>query len=137
MRYLYHIVLYLVIIVLFSCDQLYYINCDDCFTEEPVNCNVELLIGVGSVQDVSFEITIYLGKVEDGIVINSFRSTHDSSFWALINNEYSVTAVAEIDGKVYRAINSTTPETELIKDQCESDCFKIKNNSINLRLKYL
>lgn len=137
MRYIYRLSFLLIIIVIFSCDPLYYINCDDCFTNEPVSCNIELKIGVNSGQDIPFEITIYLGKIEDGIIIDRFYTGYNTSFSALINNEYSVSAVAEINGKTYRVINSTTPETELVENQCESNCFVVKNNSIDLRLKYL
>jgi len=135
-RYIYRISFLVTITFLFSCDALYYIDCNDCISIEPASCQVEVIIGAGSNQDIPFDITVYLGKIEDGIVIDTFTSNYSGTFNALINNEYSATAVAVINDKEYRVVNSTTPVTELVQGMCETDCFTIKKNSIDLRLKY-
>ncbi|MEZ5001028.1 MAG: hypothetical protein R2727_10545 [Bacteroidales bacterium] len=35
--------------ITFSCDKTYYVDCDTCYQTEPVRCDIELVIGTGSV----------------------------------------------------------------------------------------
>lgn len=120
---------------LFSCETPLYVNCEECFYEYPLDCTVEILLSP-DFGDQKYELTIYLGKMEDGIVIESFEIFYNASFTALINNEYTVVATTIVNNREYVAVNSVKPESQLIKGVCEEDCYIIKNTTVNLSLKY-
>lgn len=122
--------------LLFSCETPLYVNCDECFAEYPIDCTVKILTGADYAEQQRYELTIYLGKMEDGVVIESFQAYYSTTFKALINNEYTVVATTIVNNREYRAVNSARPEVQLIKDMCEEDCYIIKNTSIDLRFKY-
>ena len=122
--------------LLFSCETPLYVNCDECFTEYPLECTVKILTGADYGEQQRYELTIFLGKMEDGVVIESFEAYYSTTFTALINNEYTVVATTIVDNREYRAVNSVRPEAQLIKDMCEEDCYILKNTSIDLRFKY-
>ncbi|MEZ5011532.1 MAG: hypothetical protein R2744_08065 [Bacteroidales bacterium] len=53
-----------------------------------------------------------------------------------MNNRYTVVATTEIDGKEYRVVSQYYLETELIVEMCDQDCYIIKNDRLNMMLKY-
>lgn len=136
MKHIFRLSFLLIIVLLFSCDKLFYVNCDECYTTEPVRIDVEILIGSGDGLSQQYDIVIYLGKVEDGVIVDSFTTGYNAYFEALLNNEYSVTATTVIGNREYRAVNSVTPTTELVQDMCTEDCFVVKNNRVDMRVKY-
>jgi hypothetical protein len=130
------ILILILITLLFSCDKSYFVDCNECFQTEGSVCNVDLLIGTNFGSSPDFEVTIYIGKIEDNAVIDSFTTYENTTFSALVNTEYSVKAVTTISGKTYTVINSVTPTTELVTDLCDTDCYIFKNNVADVRLKY-
>lgn len=136
MKYLVKIAFLLLFVILFSCDPAYYVDCDECFVEEPTECSVEVIVGSNSGGMPVFDIVIYLGKVEDDVVIGSYSATQNLTFNALIYNEYTVVATTRMGEKTYTVVNSVTPDTKLIEEVCSSDCYVITNRTVDARLKY-
>jgi hypothetical protein len=122
--------------LLFSCEKPLYVNCDECYPDQPVDCIVEILLGSDLPGQPPSEMTIYLGRMEDGVIIDTFTASYSSTFTALINNEYTIVATTVIDNREYRAVNSVKPEYLLIEDMCTEDCYIIRHNKVNLNLKY-
>jgi hypothetical protein len=122
--------------LLFSCEKPLWVNCEECYPDQPVDCDVEILLGSDLPGQPPSEITIYLGRMEDGVIIDTFIASYSSTFPALINNEYTIVATTLINGREYRAVNSVKPEYLLVEDMCTEDCYIIRHNSVNLNLKY-
>jgi hypothetical protein len=122
--------------LLFSCEKPLYVNCEECYPDQPVDCIVEIMLGSDLPGQPPSEITIYFGRMEDGIIIDSFVASYSSSFTALINNEYTIVASTIIDDREYRAVNSVKPEYLLIENMCTDDCYIIRHNKVNMNLKY-
>lgn len=122
--------------LLFSCEKPLYVNCEECYPDQPVDCIVEILLGSDLPGQPPSEVTIYLGRMEDGVIIDSFTASYNSTFTALINNEYTIVATTVINDKEYRAVNTVKPEYLLIEDMCTEDCYIIRHNKVNLNLKY-
>ena len=122
--------------LLFSCETPLYVNCEECFAEYPLDCTVDILLGADYGDQQKYELAIYLGKMEDGVLIESFEAYYNTNFTALINNEYTIVATTILNDREYRAVNSVKPKAQLIEGVCEEDCYIIKNNSVNLKLKY-
>jgi hypothetical protein len=139
MKYCLKILFLVALTLAMSCDEIYYIDCEECFTVEPNECNITLLYQTTLGTPYSAHIDVYLGKVEDGVLIESFELNETSfnpSFRALIDNEYTVVATTIVGNKVYRVINSTIPETKFVEEVCTDDCYVIRKNTINIKLKY-
>ncbi|MFN2378810.1 MAG: hypothetical protein ABR519_01205 [Bacteroidales bacterium] len=123
-------------ILLFSCETPLYVNCEECYTNQPVDCTVEILIRSDYGGQQMVDVVIYFGKMEDGVVIDSLQASYSTTFRALINNEYTIVVTTSIDGKEYKAVNSVKPEYQLIEGMCEEDCYIISDNVVNMKLKY-
>ena len=136
MKVLVKIAFLLLFAILFSCDPAYYVDCDECFEEEPTDCSVEVIIGSNSGGLLLFDVVIYLGKAEDGVIISSYSASQNFTFNALIYNEYTVVARTKIGEKIYSVVNSVSPDTEFIEEVCSSDCYIITNRTVDMRLKY-
>lgn len=139
MRVIFKIGFLILLISLFSCDEIYYVNCDDCYVDEPVNCNVTIHFQESYETQLLYDVKIFLGRVEDGVVIDSFQilpSTGDAYFTAIINNEYTIVATTTYGDKSYRIVNSISPYTRLVEGLCTDNCYIIKNDYVNMKLKY-
>lgn len=122
--------------LLFSCETPLYVDCEECYADQPVDCIVEILVGNDYGAYNSVDVVIYFGRMEDGVIVNTFKTSYSANFRALINNEYTIVATTLADGREYRAVNSVKPEYQLIEGMCEEDCYIIRDNVVNMKLKY-
>lgn len=122
--------------LLFSCETPLYVDCEECYTDQPVDCTVEILLGSDYGAQQRVDVVIYFGKMEDGVIIDSYQASYSTTFRALINNEYTIVATTITNGKEYRAVNSVKPEYQLIEGMCEENCYIIRDNVVNMQLKY-
>ena len=125
--------LLLIMFCLTACEDLYIVNCDDCELIEPTTC--ELNINLRADGTVHY-ITIYKGKIEDGLILFTTSRTSSFNYTVGLNSEYTVTAKVIRDNAVYTAVDATRPRVDVITDECEDTCYWIVHNNINLRFKY-
>ena len=117
-----------------SCEDLYFVDCSDCFMDEPVIGELE--IKLGEIQYNGFLVEIYQGKLEDNIIIDSFYANYDATRDLPLNTEYTVKATININGVTYSLIDSTVPKTYRAEESCDEICYIVIDNVINLKLKY-
>jgi len=125
--------LLLIMFCMTACEDLYIVDCDDCELIEPTTCQLNIdLRADGNVYDV----TIYKGKIEDGLILLNTARTTSFSYTVGLNSEYTVTATVAVNGAVYTAVDATRPRVDVITDECEDTCYWIVHNNINLKFKY-
>ncbi len=122
--------------ILFSCEEMVIYDCNDCVLIEPTSCDLTILTDKEGSPYSEYQVDIYQGRVEDGIIISSFTSLVSASIEVSLNLEYTGVSTIEISGKTYRAINSITPRAKELVDYCELPCFVIKDNILDLKLKH-
>jgi len=130
------IILLLLIVVLFSCEeQGIFVKCPDCTKEEPVNIlfDVKLDANYGSTTIVN----VYEGNLEDSILYKTYTSTGTSiSIPVTINKKYTLTATYYIPINYYVVVDSATPRVRYEKNQCDNPCYFVYDKVVDLRLKY-
>ena len=122
--------------LLTSCEDLYMVDCSECTFTEPTSCLLRIELGETYNRGVPYEITIYRGTIEDGIVIFNQNIYTNFTYTVSINSEYTVTASVEENGKEYVAVDATTPRTRRIEDVCEETCYIVVDNTVDLEIKY-
>ncbi len=133
------IILLSVLMVCFSltsCEDLYIVNCDECEETEPLSCILKVELDQIPGSGNYYNVTIYRGKIDDGIVLYNTNTITSVYYQVSLNSDYSATASIIIDGREYTAVGATRPEIDVITDVCEETCYYVVNNSINLSLKY-
>ena len=137
MKKLVIILLYILMIVFFSCEeQGWFADCSRCTTYEPETANL-IIWTSESVNDVL--INIYEGEIEDSIVYASYiilGYINDNSYQVTLNKKYCITATYSIEGNTYTAFDSATPSVRFTNDQCGEPCYFVYDREVNLRLKY-
>ncbi|HCC70971.1 MAG TPA: hypothetical protein DEQ09_07470 [Bacteroidales bacterium] len=116
-----------------ACEDLYIVDCDNCLLIEPTTCllNIEL----PSDRNL-YDVTIYRGKLEDGLVLYEVSTYSPFVYEVGLNSEYTVTATVIINGKQYTAVDSTRPRVDVITDECDELCYWVVHKTVNLKIKY-
>jgi hypothetical protein len=124
---------------IFSCQKgdLFQSRCANCFTAEPTQADVEVLLTPYSYSNYKTTISIYEGYLQDSILIQRFETS--SSTWSHtmgINKTYTFVARYYKDGKFYEAINSIRPAVKYEQFLCVNKCYRVIGNQCDLRIKY-
>jgi len=123
------------ITILLSCeDQRWFINCSDCFANEPESA--ELIVKLSAV-DQPVLVTIYAGELEDSIVyFIDETSLTEYSINVGLNKKYTLTAFYIRGNETYTAVDSSVPKVRYTEDKCESACYYVYDRIVDLRLRY-
>jgi len=135
MKNIVKILMFLVLLILFSCEGFELITCDNCLYEEPSVASLFISISSGPGSGYFHNIVIYKGKIEDGIVLDSFNTQYAVSREVSLNTEYTVTASVILDGKTYVCTDSAIPRTKIYSG-CDEICYYVVDDKVNLNLKY-
>jgi hypothetical protein len=133
------IIAFCILIPFFSCEKgtLAQTRCSDCYTAEPTEAEVEVLLSPFSYSNYKTTIYLYEGYVEDSILLNRFETTSSSWYYKMgVNKMYTFVAKYFQFGTYYEAINSVTPEVKYEKFLCVNPCYRIVDNKCDLRIKY-
>lgn len=135
------IVLFLILILCFSCEEYgFFVKCPDCTTEEPIEINLEIKLDINPFSSSTGESTIikvYEGNLEDNILYGSYKVTGKrTTVPVTINKKYTVTATYYRPDNIYITVDSATPRIRYDKDQCDEPCYFVYNSVCDLRLKY-
>ncbi len=139
------ILLYLFMIsfsYIFSCDENpVFIDCRECYQNEPDYATLILKL------DKSFSsglypsalITIYLGNIEDNVVLYTFNVQQSRyEIEVALNRKYTISATYTDDkGIKYTAIDTAYPRIRFDEYQCEEPCYYVYDRVVNLSLKYI
>jgi hypothetical protein len=128
-----------VLFTILSCEKgdLFQSKCENCFTEEPTQADIEVSLTPFAYSNYTTTISIYEGNVEDSILFQRFETTSSSWVHTLgINKTYTFVARYYRDGNFYEAINSVTPTVKYEKFLCVNKCYRVIGNKCDLRIKY-
>ncbi len=131
------ILLFLFILMQSSCEDTIIYDCDDCYEEEPYDCELSIKLSSSYSATDTYHLTIYQGKVEDDIVIyDNVERLESFKIRVPLNAEYSVKAVYTKGERLFISINSIFPKVEYLEDYCDVPCYFIKDNEVDMRIKY-
>lgn len=131
--------LFVIIFLFVSCDKLTDEDeCDDvdysdCNTEEPFRDSLHIKLTIND-ENEKVKLVIYDGDFEDGIAITQIETEKSKiNVEVLLDREYSASA-EYISGKdTIIAIDGTNIKKKS-KTYCDSTCWSIKNQDLDLRL---
>lgn len=137
------LVSFLLMAVLFSCEEAgYLLNCSDCITNEPVDGVVEIRLDDRFISD--FTINIYEGNLEDDYLIETITPGNNPeggslsgniySITLLLNRQYTVTAKYYHYGYYYIAVDAVIPRVKDMYDKCGETCFVVYDNICRMEL---
>ncbi|HUS87306.1 MAG TPA: hypothetical protein VMW76_08705 [Bacteroidales bacterium] len=135
MKNVIQILLYLILLILFSCEEFELVTCDNCLYEEPSVAILNISLDEGLSFGYVHTIVIYKGKIEDGIVIDTFETQYSRNIEVSLNTEYTVTASVTINGNTYVSTDSAIPRTKTYYG-CDELCYYVVDDKVNLNLKY-
>lgn len=122
----------------FSCEKqaLLLVDCNECREQEPSRTNITIQLDRGVSGPT--EIKVYEGYLEDNILYDtSTTSNTEISVSVHLNKMYTITAAYEmLNGDVYIVVDSVFPKVKYEENQCESPCYFVYGNKVNMRLKY-
>jgi len=137
MKILSKIILFIVILCCFSCeDQGLIVKCSDCLDDEPVDVllNIKVDSNHSSIETI---INVYEGNIEDSVLYSTVKTIDsNASIKVTLNKKYTVTATYKEQDDIYIAIDSATPRVRFEKSQCDNPCYFIYDKILDLRLKY-
>ncbi|MDT8401512.1 MAG: hypothetical protein RQ743_07450 [Bacteroidales bacterium] len=119
-----------------ACEELDMIDCSECTVIEQKTCTLRIELGEVYGSGVLYDVTIYRGSIEDGVVIYNVRTYTSVYYTVSLNSEYAVTVSVEKFGKEYIAVDSTRPRVEVITDVCDETCYMVRDNTLYLEMKY-
>ncbi len=136
MKTVINIMLFLIILFLFSCEKLdTIVKCSECIPAEPESTDLIIMLEYGS--NIPAVVRIYEGELEDNILRTSFNTlASESTFPVNLNKKYTVTATYEFKGITYIAVDSAIPRVKYVSGQCDDPCYYVYNRTVDLRLKY-
>jgi hypothetical protein len=127
-----------ILVITASCGEKLFtgdVNCDECYTDKPDYVYLEINATLnGENPEVPF--VVYRGNVEDNQV--EFSDTISESPYYLYvkaDNKYSVKATYKKGDATLYAIDGTKPRILLASGVCDSDCYVIKDVTLDVRIK--
>ncbi len=120
--------------VLFSCEEIVFVDCTECEVSEPTEAYLQIWLDKNP---EGARVKIYVGNPEDDILLLKFTTYTEVLFQKVpLNKSYTLTAEYPKSGKTYIAVNSVTPRVKYELQKCNDPCYYIYNDIIELQLKY-
>jgi hypothetical protein len=126
-------------IIAFSCNggnSTMEVDCGKCYVNEPDSFELEVNLSIASAGD-SVYLEFFKGNVESGEL--SWEGNVGTPFFyhlVPVNEFYSVRATYKNDSKTIYAIDGSRMISRYIADACDTDCWIIKGELLDVRLKY-
>lgn len=119
-----------------SCDRPLFVDCDECYTEEPFEVELLVTVTINS-KNSRVPLTIYQGTFDKGEEIARDTITTES-FYIFVKTKKLYTAVAEYrkNGKIIKVVNSHKINTYLDRESCDNPCFVVTGTTLDARLKF-
>jgi hypothetical protein len=120
--------------VLFSCEEIFFVDCTECELTEPSEAYLQIQLDQNS---EGARVTIYEGNPEDSVKFMKFTSYTEVLFQKVpLNKSYTLTAEYPKNGKVYVVVNSVIPRVKYEEEKCNDPCYYIHDDIVDLHLKY-
>ncbi|MEA1887227.1 MAG: hypothetical protein U9N72_08470 [Bacteroidota bacterium] len=119
-----------------ACEEIYTVDCSQCKVIEPTTCKLQIKFGAIPGSFTPYNVTIYRGKIEDGVVLYNVETITSVYYEVALNSLYTVTVSVMKNGKEYIAVDATRPRVDVITEACEETCYYVLNNTLDLKIKY-
>lgn len=119
-----------------ACEEIYTVDCSQCLAIEPTTCTLKIKFGAVPGSFIPYDVTIYRGKIEEGVVLYNVETITSVYYEVALNSLYTVTVSVMKNGKEYIAVDATRPRVDYITEACEEPCYYIVNNTLDLTIKY-
>jgi hypothetical protein len=130
-------------VLLFSCGKDFnLVDCSSCLDDEPKEEYLLIKITISEEND-SIPLIWYRGRIEDNVVEWVDTATYaqhgdgDIELWTKVNQYYSVKAFYKTkDGRTIVAVDGDKFVAKDVTDACDSQCWILKGDVLDVRLKY-
>jgi hypothetical protein len=120
--------------VLFSCEEIFIVDCTECELTEPTEAYLQIRLDKNQ---EGARITIYEGNPEDNVIYMKFTTYTEVIFQKVpLNKSYTLTAEYPKSGRKYVAVNSVVPRVKYEEEKCNDPCYYIHDDIVDLHLKY-
>ncbi len=133
------LILVLLIMLLFSCEEGFLTDCDKCYTGPDFSVELNVIYRNPDRVPVNPLLTIYEGNISDSIIISRIRIADPYSYMyqpAILYKDYSATLEFTYDGQKYLTIASACPGVRYDETTCDEPCYFVYDNVLDLRLRY-
>jgi hypothetical protein len=123
------------IVICFSCeDKGWFTDCSNCTSNEPEKAILSIKL---KETESLVVINVYEGELQDSVLYGSaVYGGAEYNYTVGLNKKYTVTAIYNIEGNTYTAIDSATPKVRYTETECEEACYFVYDRVVDLRLKY-
>ena len=137
MRYLIVILILAATLLPSSCEDFnLFVDCDKCFPYIGENYNLKIRVTINN-QNQNVPITLYKGKIDDGIIISN-DVAYESSYYSIqvkFGEYYSAVAKYRDKGRVIYAVDGRKLTKHYSKSDCDAACYEVTGDELDLRLK--
>lgn len=126
---------FILLVFLFSCEELLIVDCTECLTGEPLKATLQIRI---EENQQGVKINIYEGDLEDNVLFRSISTYSRAIFQDVpLNKSYTISAEYPKGDKTYVVVDSVRPRVKYTEDQCDIPCYYIYDNVVELFIKHL
>ncbi len=114
------------------------VDCSKCYIDKPEEVEINVKLSINNLNP-SVIIDIYSGKLEEGIIILSDTTRHETWNSILpVNEYYTVTATyrALTGNYMVTAIDGGMVTLRKVRSVCDMPCWIIEGNHFNVKQKY-
>jgi hypothetical protein len=113
------------------------VNCNECYSPKPDSAQLILHITLNN-QFSSIPVVIYKGNIDTGLLIDTFDCYTDpvNDIWVEADNKYSAKAIYGTAKDTIMVVDGTEMKFQKVTGQCNSDCWVINGNELNLKLAF-
>jgi hypothetical protein len=120
--------------VLFSCEEIFIVDCTECELTEPKEAYLQIRLDKNA---EGARVTIYEGNPEDNVIYMNFTTYAEVFIQKVpLNKSYTLTAEYPKGGRKYVVVNSVIPRVKYEEEKCNDPCYYIHDDIVNLHLKY-
>lgn len=125
----------LFIVVVFSCEEDWIVDCNDCYSFEPDSADliVELTINA---ENPEVPLVFYRGKIEDNVIEWVDTSRVEVLYlYSPVEEYYSVKAFYKTGEETIIAVDGDKLKTREVTESCDYTCWVIRGGRLDVRLK--
>ena len=133
------IILATLFLLLFSCEEGYLTDCDECSTSNDYSVVLKIRYRNSEYVPLDPIVTLFEGNISDSLVLEKFVINNPYlyiHFNALLYKDYSATLEFSYDGKKYVSVASACPKVRYDETTCEEPCWYVYDNILDLSLRY-
>lgn len=127
-------------VIAFSCEggnSTLEVDCSNCFVQEPDSFDLITSLSISDGLYDSAFVQFYKGRIEsEDLSWEGMVYTQEFLHFVPVNEYYSVKATYTKDGKSVVAVDGDRMVSRYIADACDSDCWIVKGQYRDVRLKY-